>query len=126
MADMGYCPSGRLFEAAACGVPIVTDAWEGIDKFYSPDSEVLVCRSTDHVLQAFSLTQAELEKLAANARERTLADAGLALLNGDRATAHALIQQLPGDPDVMRFRQMLLELREEQRPVFRPRRLRPH
>jgi spore maturation protein CgeB len=27
MAEMGYCPSGRLFEAAACGVPIVTDPW---------------------------------------------------------------------------------------------------
>ena len=31
MAAMGYCPSGRLFEAAACGAPILSDDWEGLD-----------------------------------------------------------------------------------------------
>ncbi|MBE7158276.1 MAG: glycosyltransferase, partial [Rhodospirillales bacterium] len=33
MADMGWCPSGRLFEAAACGVPILSDSWAGLDAF---------------------------------------------------------------------------------------------
>jgi spore maturation protein CgeB len=31
MARTGWCPSGRLFEAAACGAPVLTDAWEGLD-----------------------------------------------------------------------------------------------
>ena len=33
---MGWCPSGRLFEAAACGVPVICDAWEGLDSFFTP------------------------------------------------------------------------------------------
>src|SRR5690606_15867122 len=33
MAAWGYCPAGRLFEAAACGTPIVSDWWEGLDAF---------------------------------------------------------------------------------------------
>ena len=44
MAEMGYCPSGRLFEAAACGTPILSDAWEGLDQFYRPGAEIVVCR----------------------------------------------------------------------------------
>ena len=31
MAAMGFCPSGRVFEAAACGAPIISDAWLGLD-----------------------------------------------------------------------------------------------
>ena len=42
MADMGYCPSGRLFEAAACGVPVLSDTWEGFDTFFEPGAEVLI------------------------------------------------------------------------------------
>lgn len=34
MADMGYCPSGRLFEASACRVPILSDNWPGLDLFF--------------------------------------------------------------------------------------------
>jgi spore maturation protein CgeB len=36
MAEMGHCPSGRLFEAAACGVPLLSDWWEGLDDFLAP------------------------------------------------------------------------------------------
>ena len=32
MAAMGWCPSGRLFEAAACGAPVLSDAWDGLDE----------------------------------------------------------------------------------------------
>src|SRR5262249_21778454 len=46
MAKSGYCPSGRLFEAAACGVPVLTDVWEGLDHFYKPGEEMIFCRST--------------------------------------------------------------------------------
>src|SRR5205823_5409171 len=33
MASYGYCPSGRFFEAAACGTPIITDRWPGLETF---------------------------------------------------------------------------------------------
>jgi spore maturation protein CgeB len=74
MASMGYCPSGRLFEAAACGAPIVSDAWTGLDEFFEPDREILVARSTGDVLAALSLGKDELATLARRARERVLAE----------------------------------------------------
>ena len=72
MARMGYCPSGRLFEAAACGTPILTDAWEGLDAFFRPESEILVAHDTDDVILALEASDAELERVASRARQRTL------------------------------------------------------
>jgi spore maturation protein CgeB len=71
MAAMGYCPSGRLFEAAACGCPVLSDAWEGIEAFYEPGREILLARSTDDALAAMDADEAELRRIAAAARERT-------------------------------------------------------
>jgi spore maturation protein CgeB len=71
MAAMGYCPSGRLFEAAACGCPVLSDAWEGIEVFYEPGREILIARSTDEALAAVQADEAELRRIAAAARERT-------------------------------------------------------
>jgi spore maturation protein CgeB len=64
----------RLFEAAACGTPIVTDTWEGLDTFFTPGREILPVSSAADVLQAISLTDAELRAVADAARERTLAE----------------------------------------------------
>ena len=72
MAAMGWCPSGRLFEAAACGVPILTDAWPGLDAFFSPGTEILVADSTDDVLRALQSEPERLDEIARRARERTL------------------------------------------------------
>jgi spore maturation protein CgeB len=74
MVQMGYCPPGRLFEAAACGVPILSDDWVGLDEFFSPGKEILVARSTDDALEALKLPHAELLKIAHAARERTLTE----------------------------------------------------
>jgi spore maturation protein CgeB len=74
MADMGHCPSGRLFEAAACGVPLLSDEWEGLEDFYRPGSEILLCRNTDDVLHALNLSNDELKRIAEAARERTLSE----------------------------------------------------
>jgi spore maturation protein CgeB len=72
MARMGYCPSGRLFEAAACGTPIVTDEWEGLASFFEPGREILLARDTADVVQAMALPGADLTRLAARARRRAL------------------------------------------------------
>jgi spore maturation protein CgeB len=72
MAAMGWCPSGRLFEAAACGVPILTDAWPGLDAFFTPEAEILVAESTEDVLRALSESPGQLTEIARRARERTL------------------------------------------------------
>jgi spore maturation protein CgeB len=72
MTRMGYCPSGRLFEAAACGAPILSDAWEGLDAFFRPDSEILVARDTDGTIGALEISDRELARMAALARQRAL------------------------------------------------------
>lgn len=72
MARMGYCPSGRLFEAAACGVAIVSDEWAGLETFFEPGVEILVARDTDDVIAAMQLSDAELASIARAARERVL------------------------------------------------------
>jgi spore maturation protein CgeB len=72
MAAMGYCPSGRLFEAAACGAPIVSDEWEGLDEFFSPGREIVLARTTADTLAALSMPEEERLRIARAARERTL------------------------------------------------------
>lgn len=74
MAEFGYCPSGRLFEAAACGVPIISDVWEGFEEFFTPGREILTASTTADTLQALELGDGELTELAARARERTLSE----------------------------------------------------
>ncbi|HSV13769.1 MAG TPA: glycosyltransferase [Tepidisphaeraceae bacterium] len=74
MADMGYCPSGRFFEAAACGTPILSDWWEGLDQFYKPGSEILIAHNTDDAVGAVELSDRELSRLSRAARERTMAE----------------------------------------------------
>lgn len=72
MARMGWCPSGRLFEAAACGAAILSDEWPGIDEFYTRDREILIARDTQDALSALSASDAQLRRVAHLARERTL------------------------------------------------------
>jgi spore maturation protein CgeB len=73
LAEVGYCPSSRLFEAAACGVPIVSDDWDGLDYFFEPGAEILVARTTGHVLDALAMPPESLERIARAGRERALA-----------------------------------------------------
>ncbi|HEY4648877.1 MAG TPA: glycosyltransferase [Gemmatimonadales bacterium] len=74
MAQMGYCPSGRLFEAAACGVPILSDAWAGLDEFFEIGREILVAENTDDAVAALEISDERLANMARAARERVLAD----------------------------------------------------
>ena len=73
MARMGYCPSGRVFEAAACGVPILSDAWEGIEAFFEPGVEILVAQTTEEAVAALERSDEELAVIAQAAYERALA-----------------------------------------------------
>jgi len=74
MAKMGWCPSGRLFEASACGVPILSDNWEGLDSFFDPGREVLIAETTEDAVAALDLSDAELNSISRFGRERTLAE----------------------------------------------------
>jgi spore maturation protein CgeB len=72
MARMGWCPSGRLFEAAACGAALVTDSWEGLDSFFEPDGEILLAAEPGDVLAALDRPDAELKAIGGRARQRVL------------------------------------------------------
>jgi spore maturation protein CgeB len=72
MAANGWCPSGRFFEAAACGTPLITDRWEGLDSFFDPQSQLRVVTSAEDVEAALSSPDDELQAMAARARQRTL------------------------------------------------------
>ncbi len=74
MARGGYCPSGRLFEAAACGTPVVSDWFEGLDHFFVPGEEILVVGDSNDVSSALDASDEMLARLAKRARERTLAE----------------------------------------------------
>ncbi|WP_431849854.1 CgeB family protein [Allosphingosinicella sp.] len=72
MAEMGWCPSGRLFEASACGVAVLSDWWEGLDAFFEPGSEVLIARDTADAVAALDLPAGEVQRMGAAARARVL------------------------------------------------------
>jgi len=72
MANMGWCPSGRLFEAAACGAALISDYWPGLEDFYRPHTEILIADDAPAALAALDIDDAELARIARDARERTL------------------------------------------------------
>ncbi|HTJ89265.1 MAG TPA: glycosyltransferase [Acidocella sp.] len=72
MAAAGYSPSVRLFEASACGTPILSDAWPGLEGFFAPESEIMIAAGTEAVLDALSWPETKRARLAASARRRCL------------------------------------------------------
>jgi spore maturation protein CgeB len=72
MAALGYCPSGRLFEAAACGTPIISDWWAGLDEVFKPETEIIIARGSDDVIAALELDEAARQSIGAAARHRAL------------------------------------------------------
>ena len=71
MIEAGWAPSVRLFEAAACGTPIVSDVWEGLDELFAPDREIILAEQADDVIAALDR---EARQLGAAARETVLAE----------------------------------------------------
>jgi spore maturation protein CgeB len=74
MVRWGYSPSVRLFEAAACAVPIISDSWPGIETLLEPGKEILLARDTADTLRYLRETpEAERARIGARARARVLA-----------------------------------------------------
>jgi spore maturation protein CgeB len=75
MARRGYSPPTRVFEAAAAGACVITDAWEGIAAFFAPGKEILVARDGQDVLDLLAgLTGTGAREIGRRARDRVLAD----------------------------------------------------
>ena len=69
MIGTGFAPSRRVFEAAACGTPVMTDRWPGLDSFFKPGREILVVESSDQV-EAILDGMDEEERVAIGQRAR--------------------------------------------------------
>ncbi|HEX2656578.1 MAG TPA: glycosyltransferase [Xanthobacteraceae bacterium] len=73
MIEMGYSPSVRLFEAAACGVPIISDNWPGIDEFFMPGEEILIADKPETVIDILrNISEESRHGIAARARKRVM------------------------------------------------------
>ncbi|HEX8155728.1 MAG TPA: glycosyltransferase [Thermoanaerobaculia bacterium] len=100
-ADMrraGWSPSVRLFEAAACATPIVSDFWAGLDELFLPNLEILVAHDDRDSLRALSETgEDERRAIGERARKRVLAE---------HTAAHRaeMLEQYVSDAAAPRFR----------------------
>lgn len=74
MIETGWCPSGRLFEAAACATAIVTDEWDGLGSFFEPGREILLARTPEDVAQALAMPPEQALAVGLAARRRALAE----------------------------------------------------
>lgn len=75
MKRFGYSPSVRLFEAAACGVPIISDYWEGLETIFSIDNEILITQNGQDTLRYLSeLSDDNRFAIGMRARQRILKD----------------------------------------------------
>jgi spore maturation protein CgeB len=72
MIAAGWAPSVRLFEAAACATPIVSDIWEGLDQIFAPDSEILLAATSADVVAA--LEREDLAAIGIGGQRRVLAE----------------------------------------------------
>lgn len=74
LVALGFCPSGRLFEAAVSGGALISDGWPGLSHFYEPGQDLIVAHTSEDVRDALDLGDAELRVMSRSARERTLSE----------------------------------------------------
>lgn len=72
MREAGFSPSVRLFEAAACGVPIVSDAWRGLETLFRPGIEIVTCEGHGDVEKVLGFAQTRRDAIAEAARAAVL------------------------------------------------------
>ncbi|HEY0053545.1 MAG TPA: glycosyltransferase [Caulobacteraceae bacterium] len=98
MAEVGFSPATRVFEATGAGACLITDAWEGIERFLKPGEEVLVARDGQDVAEHVrALTPERARAIGEASRRHVLAD-------------HTYAQRA-AEADAL-FRQALAERRE--------------
>lgn len=74
MVTAGHSPSVRLFEAAACGTPVISDRWDGLEEFFEFGTEILVADTSEEALRLLRETPPERAKeIGRAARARVLA-----------------------------------------------------
>jgi spore maturation protein CgeB len=73
MRRAGFSPSVRLFEAAACGVPVISDDWPGLDEVFVPGEEILIAHDSNEVIRILDeIDEPRRAEIGRRARERVL------------------------------------------------------
>jgi spore maturation protein CgeB len=72
MVRAGYSPSVRLFEATACGAPVLSDIWPGLDDIFTPGTEVVPVGGTGAVMAALSMTEQRRRGIGRAGQRKTL------------------------------------------------------
>jgi spore maturation protein CgeB len=80
MANVGFSPATRVFEAAGAAACLITDEWEGIEQFLAPNEEVLVARDGQDVAEQLAALTPE--------RARAIGQAALARVLSEHTYAH--------------------------------------
>ena len=73
MIEAGWSPSVRLFEAAACAVPVISDQWWGIEELFKPGSEIILAEGAGDVVAALQRTDSDASSMGHAARSKVLA-----------------------------------------------------
>jgi spore maturation protein CgeB len=73
MIKAGHSPSVRLFEAAACATPVISDYWDGIETIFEPGAEILISRSKEETISYLTqISEEERKAIGERAREKVL------------------------------------------------------
>ncbi|MBY5715684.1 glycosyltransferase [Rhizobium leguminosarum] len=72
MIAAGWSPSVRLFEAAACGTPIISDDWRGLDELFADGQAIVVAKGSEHVIDALTTISPEGRRALASAARATV------------------------------------------------------
>jgi spore maturation protein CgeB len=80
MADVGFSPPTRIFEAAGAGACMITDGWTGVETFFSPQSEILVASCAEEIVGYLrTVSQSRAREIGDNMRRRALREHTYAL-----------------------------------------------
>jgi spore maturation protein CgeB len=75
MANVGFSPPTRVFEAAGAGACLITDAWQGVETFFEPGREILVAENAEEIVSFLRNVSADhARQIGENMRRRALAD----------------------------------------------------
>ncbi|MCE6950189.1 glycosyltransferase [Cereibacter sphaeroides] len=74
MRRMGWSPSVRLFEAAACGVPVISDEWRGLDELLPDGEAILIASTPEDVVRILEAGEGVRQSIGRAARARVLKD----------------------------------------------------
>ena len=115
MAKTGFSPPTRIFEAAGAGVCLITDAWEGIENFFTPEAEILIARSARDIVNHLKrLSAAEASNIGSAMLKRALSEH---TYETRAREVHAALQTLFSEETSSRFQPDAVGYKLSQVPV---------